>query len=122
MVKRAFITVFVFVLVGAVAFGAAALAAPAQVALPQVITADTPCPVAGCTQPDGLCHAAAVPPEADGSFEMLCPRAAGCTDTTCHAQERLTGHYNRPSDMSMNLWILAPVVLIVGLVLLVRKL
>jgi hypothetical protein len=121
MPRKIILSSIVFLAVAAAVFGIGAAAAPAQVALPQAITASTPCPVAGCTQPDGACHAAAAPPEADGSFSMTCPKNTGCSDTVCHAQDRLVSHYNRPSDMSLNLWILAPVALAVGMVLLARK-
>jgi len=121
MIKKILIMFVVFCLFGALTFGVAVLAAPDSVALPVVITQETPCPVAACTQPDGGCHAAKPSPIPDGSFTMLCPRVTSCSDTSCHAWDRLTTHYNKPSDASLNLWILAPVLLTVGLVLLVRK-
>jgi hypothetical protein len=93
-----------------------------SVAAPQRITAQTACPVAGCTQPDGSCHAAAAPPSPDGSFEMVCPRITGCSDIECHAWNRIDSTSSKPNDVSLNLWIIVPVVLAVGLVLLVRKL
>jgi hypothetical protein len=98
------------------------LASPA-VALPEKITNATLCPVAGCAQPDGVCHAAASAPVPDGTFEMSCPRVSGCADANCHAWERIeaTALRSQPSDASMNLWIIVPVLLIVGLVALVRK-
>jgi hypothetical protein len=119
--KKAVLTVVAFVLMGAAVFGTAALAVPGEVSVPQRITGETPCPVAGCTQPDGACHAGALSPVPDGSFVMECPKARGCSSTECHAADRLTSHYNAPSDFSMNLWILAPVVLVVALVLIVKK-
>jgi hypothetical protein len=121
MLRKGIIVIAIFVLVSAAVFGTAALAAPAQVTLPQVITADTRCPVAGCTQKEG-CHAAGPAPAIDGSFEMTCPKVTGCTDVNCHAYDRLTSHYNKPSDASLNLWIVAPVLFVVGLVLIVKKL
>ena len=51
---------------------------------------------------------------------MTCPEAA-CSSTECHAWDSLTNRYHQASDASLNLWILAPVVLVVGLVLLVKK-
>jgi hypothetical protein len=113
-----------FALVGALVYSGVALSASPEVGLPQRIAATTPCPVAGCVQPDGACHAAAPAPEPDGSLTMQCPQVAGCTDVACHAWERIEAGALRgkPSDASMNLWILAPVVLVVGLVALVRKL
>ncbi|MCL1846756.1 MAG: hypothetical protein FWF91_02170 [Coriobacteriia bacterium] len=121
MIKRFLASLVVFALFGAVVFGATSLAAPNGFALPGAITAQTPCPVAACTQPDGGCHAAQAAPVPNGSFTMLCPKVEGCSDTSCHAWDRLTTHYNRPSDSSLNLWILVPVVFTLGLVLIVRK-
>ncbi|MDR1014809.1 MAG: hypothetical protein LBL86_07525 [Coriobacteriales bacterium] len=121
MLKRLAVTCLFFVLVAASVYPALTATAPEGASLPERITPDTPCPVAGCTQPDGGCHAAAAAPVPDGGFVMLCPKVEGCADATCHAWDRLTAHYRRPSDSSMNLWILAPVLFTVGLVLLVRK-
>jgi hypothetical protein len=121
MPKRLIVTSLFFVLIAASAYLALAAMAPDAVALPNAITAATPCPVAGCTQLDGACHAATIAPIPDGSFEMVCPKVKGCADSTCHAWDKLTTHYNKPSDSSLNLWILAPVVFTVALVLIVRK-
>jgi hypothetical protein len=123
VVRRFLIGLLPFAVVGVLVFAAAWLASP-SVALPQAIAPTTPCPVAGCTQPDGACHAAALAPQPDGSFEMSCPRVEGCADVDCHAWDRIStsAQRSRPSDASLNLWILAPVLLVVGLVLLVRKL
>jgi hypothetical protein len=124
VLKRLLLTLALFLFVGVLVFFAGRSYDGQSVALPQPITAATPCPVAGCTQPDGACHAAAPAPAPDGSFEMACPRITGCVDSDCHAWERIEASAMRgkPSDASLNLWILAPVVLIVGLVVLVRKL
>jgi len=119
--RKVLATLLVFAATAALAFAGSAAAAPGGVALPQAITATTPCPVAGCAQADGACHAAAAAPVPNGTFVMACPKVKGCADVSCHAQERLTTHYNRPSDSSLNLWILAPVLLTVALVLVVRK-
>ena len=52
---------------------------------------------------------------------MTCPEA-GCSSVECHAWETLVGGgYRRASDASMNLWFVGPVVLVVALVLIVRK-
>ena len=56
-------------------------------------------------------------PEPDGAHEMTCPEAS-CADVACHAWDSLTTRYHQASDASLNLWILAPVALVVGLVLL----
>ena len=52
---------------------------------------------------------------------MACPEA-GCASIECHAWDTLATRYRRASDASLNLWILAPVVLVGLLVLIVRKL
>jgi hypothetical protein len=115
-------TLAVFALVGAVVFLAGWALDRQSVALPGRITAASPCPVAGCTQPDGSCHADSAYPAPDGSFEMYCPRVEGCADTDCHAWGRIGDTRAKPSDASMNLWILAPVVLVLVLVGVARKL
>ncbi|MDR2109496.1 MAG: hypothetical protein LBP28_08600 [Coriobacteriales bacterium] len=123
MRKRILPTIVLFLLVAVLVFFAAQALDGQSVALPQAIGAETPCPVAGCTQPDGACHAAAAAPVPDGSFEMVCPRVAGCADVNCHAWDRIESGTMRdkPSDISMNLWIIAPVILVLALVALVRK-
>ena len=40
----------------------------------------------------------------------------------CHAWDSLVGRYRQASDASLNVWILMPVALVVGLVLLVKAL
>jgi hypothetical protein len=119
--KKLIITVAAFAVVAILVFAAGMAAAPGEVGAPQAITAATPCPVAACTQPDGGCHAGAEAPQPDGTFEMACPKVDGCTNASCHAWDSLTNHYNKPIDASLNLWILTPVVVVVGLVLLVLK-
>lgn len=46
---------------------------------------------------------------------------ASCASTECHAWDTLATRYYQASDASLNLWVLAPVALVVGLVLIVRK-
>lgn len=118
---KALLTAAVFVVAGAAVFGAVALASPGEVSFPHRITHETSCPVAGCTQPDGACHAGSLPLTPDGSFVMACPKAKKCSSAECHAADELTSHYNTPSDFALTLWILAPVVLVVTLVLIVKK-
>lgn len=118
MVKKSVITVVVFALVGACVFAASA-AIDSSVSLPQPITADSACPVVGCAS--GVCHGFDNVPQPDGIHEMTCPETT-CSSTECHAWGTLATRYHRASDASLNLWVLAPVVLIVGLVALVRKL
>ena len=52
--------------------------------------------------------------------ESPCP-VTGCASVECHAWDSLTTRYHQASDASLNLWLLAPVALVVGLVLIVRK-
>ena len=122
MARKIIITLFVFLLVGLIVFLAGWALDRQSVALPERIGPDSPCPVAGCAQPDGGCHADGAYPVPDGSFEMACPRIEGCADTSCHAFERIGATRAKPSDASMNLWILAPVALVLVLVWVVRKL
>lgn len=121
MFNKAIILAFTFCLLGLSIFAAATFAAPEQVAAPELISPSTPCPVVGCTQPEGACHAAAAAPVPDGSFAMTCPKVQGCSDTNCHGWEKIGSSSSMPQDMSMNLWIVTPVVIVLGLVLLVRK-
>ena len=117
MVKKTLVTLAAFLLVGAAVFGAGALADP-SVGLPQAIAADSPCPATSCAS--GSCHGFDDVPEPDGATEMACPEAS-CASVECHAWDTLADRYDRPSDASLNPWVLAPVALVVGLVLLVKK-
>lgn len=116
--RKIVIALLAFAVTGAAVFGAGLLA-DASVGAPQPIRADSPCPAAGCAS--GECHGFDDVPEPDGSHEMSCPEAS-CASVECHAWDTLVTRYYQPSDWSLNLWILAPVALVVGLVLLVRKL
>lgn len=84
----------------------------------QPIAADSPCPAAGCAS--GACHGFDAVPEPDGVHEMSCPEA-GCASVECHGWDSLIGRYHQASDMSLNVWILMPVALVLGLWLLVRR-
>ena len=117
MVKKTLVTLAAFLLVGAAVFGAGALADP-SVGLPRAIAEDSPCPATSCAS--GSCHGFDDVPEPDGATEMACPEAS-CASVECHAWDTLADRYSRPSDASLNLWVLAPVALVVGLVLLVKK-
>lgn len=121
MPKKLLITFMAFAFVGILVFLVGWAGATQEVALPQRITPEVLCPVAGCAQREE-CHAAAKPPFPDGTFEMICPRVRSCSDTDCHAWDRIEATRSKPSDASMNLWILAPVILVVTLVVIVRKL
>ena len=116
MVRKVLMTLAAFVLACAAVYGAGSLAAPA----PGVARSapGSPCPVAGCAS--GACHGFDDVPEPDGVHEMTCPEAS-CASTECHAWNSLTTRYHQASDASLNLWVRAPVALVVGLVLIVRK-
>ena len=116
MLRKLLITLAAFAVVGAAVFGAGAVAEPATGLRP--IEADSPCPAAGCAS--GTCHGFDDVPEPDGVHEMACPEAS-CASVECHAWDSLATRYRQASDASLNLWILAPVALVVGLVLIVRK-
>ena len=118
MARKLVFALDAFLLVGACVFAAGSALDP-SVDLPQAIAADSPCPAVGCAS--GECHGFDDVPEPDGAHEMTCPEA-GCSSVECHAWDTLVDRYYQPSDMSLNVWVLAPVVLVVGLVLLVRKL
>lgn len=118
MAKKLVLTAVAFLLVGACVFAAGLMADPA-VGVPQPIAADSPCPAVGCAS--GECHGFDNVPEPDGIHEMNCPEES-CSSVDCHAWATLTTRYYQASDASLNLWVLAPVAIVVGLVLLVKKL
>ena len=114
MVRRFLITLAAFAVVGACVFAVGIAADPATGI--RAVEVDSPCPAVGCAS--GSCHGFV--PEPDGVHEMACPEA-GCASVECHAWDTLATRYHQASDASLNLWILAPVALVVGLVLIVRK-
>lgn len=116
MLRKLLITLAAFAVVGAAVLGAGVVADPSSGVRP--IEADSRCPAAGCAS--GECHGFDDVPEPDGAVEMTCPEAA-CSSVECHGWDSLTTRYYQASDASLNLWILAPVALVVGLVLIVRK-
>lgn len=116
MFRNILITLAGFALVAACIFGVGVLIEPTSSFAP--ITAESPCPAVGCAS--GTCHGFDDVPEPDGIHEMSCPEAT-CASVECHAYESLVTRYHQASDASLNLWILAPVALIVALVLIVRK-
>ena len=59
-------------------------------------------------------------PGPDGVHEMACPESS-CSSVECHAWESLAGRYHQASDASLNVWVLAPVALVVALAIIVRK-
>ena len=118
MFKKTIPTLAAFLLVGGCVFAAGSLADP-SVGPPRPVAADSPCPAVGCASRE--CHGFDDVPEPDGVHEMECPEAS-CASVECHAWDSLATRYRQASDASLNLWILAPVALVVGLVLIVRKL
>lgn len=116
MAKKALLTLATFAVIGACVLGVGFLVEPDSGV--HAIEEGSLCPVAGCA---GECHGYADVPEPDGVHEMTCPEA-GCTSSECHAWDTLQGRYKQASDASMNIWILAPVALVVGLVALVGAL
>ena len=118
MLRKIIITLAAFALVGACVFAAGAAADP-SVGFPRAIEADSPCPAVGCAS--GECHGFDDVPEPDGVHELSCPKAS-CSSVDCHAWDTLATRYHQASDASLNLWVLAPVVLVLALVLLGRKL
>ena len=117
MFKKLLVTLVAFLLAGAGVLAAGAAAEPATGVRP--IEADSPCPAVGCAS--GSCHGFDAVPEPDGRSEMRCPEA-GCASVECHGWDTLTGRYHQASDMSLNLWILMPVTLVLGLWLAVHGL
>ncbi len=115
--KKIIAALAVFLVAGLCVAGAALVASPGSLVV-RPITPEAPCPVVGCAS--GACHGFDDVPGPDGVTEMTCPEA-GCSSVECHAWETLTGRYRQASDASLNLWILMPVVLVVGLVAIVRK-
>ena len=118
MSKKIALTLLTLAVVVACTLGVGALASPGSVAVAPVVDTSA-CPATGCAS--GVCHGFDNVPVPDGVSEMLCPEAT-CASTECHAWDTLVGRYHQASDVSMNLWILFPVMFVVGLVLLVRKL
>ena len=116
MVRRFLITLAAFAVVGACVFAVGIAADPATGI--RAVEVDSPCPAVGGAS--GSCHGFDDVPEPDGGHEMACPEA-GCAAVECHAWDTLATRYHQASDASLNLWILAPVALVVGLVLIVRK-
>ncbi|MEG0477308.1 MAG: hypothetical protein RR572_06540 [Raoultibacter sp.] len=117
MIKKVIITALVFLFVGACVFGVGIIAND-SVGAPKPITSDSPCPAVGCAS--GLCHGFDNVPKPDGIHEMKCPEAS-CASVECHAWDTLSTRYYQASDASLNLWVLAPVALVIALVLIVRK-
>lgn len=117
MIRKLLIALMAFALVGSCVFGVGLLVEPTTGFLS--VSSESACPAVGCAS--GQCHGFDNVPEPDGVHEMTCPEA-GCASVECHAWDSLVGRYHQASDASLNVWVLAPVVLVVGLVVLVGAL
>lgn len=117
MIRKTILALAAFLLVGACTFGVGTFLEPETAVLP--IEADSPCPAVGCAS--GECHGFDDVPEPDGIHEMDCPEAT-CSSVECHAWDTLLDGYRQADDASLNVWVLAPVAFVVGLVVMVRAL
>ena len=117
MSKKIILVIVVF-LVAAVQVFALGSIADSSVGVPERIAPESACPATGCAS--GECHGFDDVPQPDGVHEMVCPEA-GCSSVECHAWDSLMDRYHQASDASLNLWIIMPVVLVIALVLVVRK-
>lgn len=119
MVKKFVIALVAFAVAFVAVYGVCAAAgAKNNVGMPQEITAESPCPVVYCAS--GECHGFDNVPEPDGIHEMKCPEVS-CSSAECHAWETLANRYHQASDGSLNVWVLAPIMLVLGLVLIVKR-
>lgn len=119
MVKKIVLAVVAFAVSIVAVYGiCAAIGAAENVSLPKAIEADSPCPVVQCAS--GECHGFDNIPEPDGVTNMTCPEVS-CSSTECHAWETLANRYHKASNGSLNVWVLAPIMLVLGLVLIVKK-
>lgn len=116
MLRKFALTAGVFLLMGVCVFGVGWLVEPSTGI--HALDAGSVCPVAGCA---GECHGYDDVPQPDDIHEMACPEV-GCVSAECHAWDTLQGRYHQASNASMNLWILAPVIFVVALVVLVGAL
>lgn len=117
MLKKTVLTVVVLLLLAVPVFAVGTIA-DSSVSLPERITAESACPATGCAS--GECHGFDNVPQPDGVHEMTCPETS-CSSVECHAWDSLMNRYHQASDASLNLWIVMPVVLVIAIVLVVRK-
>ena len=123
--KKLFVTLAAFLVAGLCVFAvgtALASSSPTPTStvstLPRLIEQSSPCPATGCAS--GACHGFDDVPSPDGEHEMVCPEA-GCASLECHAMETLVNRYHQASDASLNLWIVMPVVLVLGLAFIIKE-
>ena len=115
--KKIAVTAAVFLLAAVCSVGAVMLVQPEALSV-RPITETSPCPVVGCAS--GSCHGFDDVPEPHAVHEITSPDATCATDDS-HGCETLGSRYHQASDASLNLWILMPVVLVVALVGIARK-
>lgn len=115
--KKAIMAVAVVAVLVAACFAVGFAMEPRSSIVP--ITAEVPCPAVGCAS--GECHGFGAVPTPDGVHEMVCPEA-GCASAECHAWDAMMGRYHQASDASLNVWIIMPTVLLLGVILMVRLL
>lgn len=113
--KKAIVTVAVFLVFALAMFGVGSLVDPSSGI--HSLEPDSPCPVTQCAS--GECHGFEQVPGPDGIHEMTCPEAS-CSSVECHAWDSLIDRYHQASDASLNVWILMPVVLVVVILLLIK--
>lgn len=116
--KKTLITLAVVIVVVLIVFAVVSLGDHQKSIFPETITADSECPVVGCTSDEG-CHAGDDPPELKEGQTMRCPKV-GCTSTECHAMDRITSHDAQPESVSLYLWIVGIPAFII-LILLITK-
>ena len=81
---------------------------------------DSLCPVVGCSRLE--CHDYSNVPELDGQVSMVCPEVKTCSSVECHAASELSSGYLQADNASLNMWILMPVILVIGILhILTRK-
>lgn len=117
MFKKLLITLAGFALACCAVIGMGALAGPGTGI--HAISPDSPCPATSCAS--GECHGFDSVPEPDGVHEMSCPEAS-CASVECHAWDTMLSGYRQASDASLNVWVLAPVALVVALVAMIGAL
>lgn len=111
--RKAFITLGILLAFCIAVTAVGSAVEPRSSVLP--LAAESACPVTGCAS--GTCHGFDDVPDPDGVTLMTCPEA-GCQSAECHAWDSLVNRYHQASDASLNLWILMPALLVVGLVIL----
>jgi hypothetical protein len=116
--RKVLLTLAALLLVGLVTFAAGMAATDGSIA-PAAITEDSACPATRCAS--GSCHGYDDVPEPDGIHELACPER-DCSSVECHAWDQIASGRHKASDASLNLWILAPSLLVGCLVMLMRRL